>query len=227
MEQILAVERWAINEKLPELENKKRLINNIVFMGMGEPLANYENLIRAIKIINAQWGCNIGARKITISTCGLVPEIRQLATEKLQLRLAISLHAATNDVRSKLMPINKKYPLENLMEALRFYRMNKSGMITFEYILIEGVNDSSEQAAKLAKLAKPLRTKVNLIPCNKVEGLDFHSPSETVQKQFLNVLKRNGVTATLRKEKGANIDAACGQLRLKTESEIKHNTIKT
>jgi 23S rRNA (adenine2503-C2)-methyltransferase len=131
----------------------------------------------------------------------------------LQLRLAISLHAATNDVRSKLMPINKKYPIESLMEALRFYKMNKSGMITFEYILIEGINDSIEQAEKLANLAKPLKTKVNLIPCNKVERLDFHSPSETVQKQFLSVLKRNGITATLRKEKGANIDAACGQLR--------------
>ena len=227
VEQILAVERWAISEKLPELEKKKRIINNIVFMGMGEPLANYENLIRAIKIINAPLGCNIGARKITISTCGLVPVIRKLAAEKLQLRLAISLHAATNDVRSKLMPINKKYPIEKLMEALRFYKMNKSGMISFEYILIEGVNDSLEQAEKLTKLAKLLKAKINLIPCNKVDGLDFHSPADTVQKQFLNVLKRNGITATLRKEKGSNIDAACGQLRLKTESEIKQNIIKT
>lgn len=228
VEQILAVERWAIAENLPVLSSSKqreRLINNIVFMGMGEPLANYDNLLKAVKIINADWGCNIGARKITISTCGLAPEIKRLAGEKMQLRLAVSLHGATNDVRSKLMPVNKKYPIEQLMEALSLYRQNKSGMITFEYILIDGVNDAPEQAEKLAFLARPLFAKVNLIPYNRVEGLDYKPSPLAAQKQFLNILKRRGVKATLRREKGGDIDAACGQLRLKTESELKNLSV--
>ncbi|MGB9602166.1 MAG: 23S rRNA (adenine(2503)-C(2))-methyltransferase RlmN [Limisphaerales bacterium] len=228
VEQILAAERWAISENLNQNSSAKsrdRIISNIVFMGMGEPFANYDNLLRAIKIINSEWGCNIGARKMTISTCGLAPEIKRFAAENIQVRLAISLHGATNEVRSKLMPINKKYPLEQLIEALRFYKQNKSGMITFEYILIEGVNDSPQDAERLASIAKPLFAKVNLIPYNKVEGLDYKPSPLNIQKQFLNILKRRGVAATLRREKGGDIDAACGQLRLKTESTLKQDLI--
>jgi len=229
VEQLLATERWAISEKLNQNTSattaRDRVISNVVFMGMGEPFANYDNLLRAIKIINSEWGCNIGARKMTISTCGLAPEIRRFAAENMQVRLAISLHGATDEVRSKLMPVNKKYPLAQLIEALRFYKQNKSGMITFEYILIEGVNDSPEQAERLASIAKPLFAKVNLIPYNKVEGLDYKPSPLNVQKQFLNILKRRGIAATMRREKGGEIDAACGQLRLRTESALKQSSI--
>jgi 23S rRNA (adenine2503-C2)-methyltransferase len=222
VDQVIAVERWGQENLLSQeqLRKKEKIISNLVFMGMGEPLANYDNLLRAIKILNADWGCNIGARKITISTCGLVPQIRRLAAERMQLRLSVSLHGATNDVRNRIMPINKKYPLEELIEACRFYNQNKNGMITFEYILIEGVNDSDEQAEKLASLIKPLRAKVNIIPYNRVEGLSFNPPPEDIQIKFLKTLKRRRIVATLRKEKGGDIDAACGQLRLKTELSL-------
>lgn len=222
VDQVIAVEKWGQQNLLSQnqIQKKEKIISNIVFMGMGEPLANYDNLLRAIKILNAPWGCNIGARKITISTCGLVPQIRRLAAEKMQLRLSVSLHGATNEVRSLLMPVNKKYPLEELIDACRFYNESKKGMITFEYILIEGVNDSEEQAEKLASLIKPLRAKVNVIPYNRVDGLQYFPPAEDVQIKFLKTLKRRGIVATLRKEKGGDIDAACGQLRLKTELSL-------
>ncbi|HXF11059.1 MAG TPA: 23S rRNA (adenine(2503)-C(2))-methyltransferase RlmN, partial [Desulfuromonadaceae bacterium] len=148
-----------------------RLVDNIVVMGMGEPLANYDNLLKALKILNAPWGGGIGARKITISTSGLAPQIRKLAVEPLQFRLAISLHGATDEVRNRIMPVNKKYPLSELTAACEDYQKLKGRMITLEYILIAGINDSLEQTRPLATLAKKLYAKVNLIPYNKVEGL--------------------------------------------------------
>jgi 23S rRNA (adenine2503-C2)-methyltransferase len=192
-------------------------VNNIVVMGMGEPLANYGNLMRALKIINAPWGLGIGARKITVSTVGLVPRIRQLADEPMQLRLAVSLHGATDDVREKIMPVNKKYPLKELLAACDYYANTKKRMMTFEYILIDGVNDSLEQAHKLGAIAKRLHAKVNLIPYNPVEGLPWKRPDRDRCKMFQHTLQSHGITSTLRIEKGTDINAACGQLRLQTE----------
>jgi 23S rRNA (adenine2503-C2)-methyltransferase len=228
VEQVLAIERWNENELKDETSGPRppgslldtRLINNLVIMGMGEPLANYENLIKALRILNAPWGGGIGARKITISTSGLVPQIRRLADEPEQFRLAISLHGATDDVRQRIMPVNRKYPLKELTAALEYYQAQKDRMITFEYILIAGVNDAIEQTRPLATLAHHLRAKVNLIPYNKVEGLPWERPSEEVCEDFLDALERQKVPATLRREKGGDIDAACGQLRLRTEKEF-------
>lgn len=216
VEQIVAVERWnAANNPKSE-----RIVNNLVIMGMGEPLANYENLLKALKILNAPWGSGIGARKITISTSGLAPQIRKLADEPLQFRLAISLHGATDEVRAKIMPINRKYPLRELTNACEYYQSKNGRMITFEYILIAGVNDGLDQIKPLANLARKLNAKVNLIPYNKVEDLPWERPDDAAQEAFLRALEAEGVTATLRREKGHDIDAACGQLRLKTERAL-------
>jgi len=201
----------------PATRNPSRTVDNVVVMGMGEPLANYDHLLKALKILNAPWGGGIGARKITISTSGLAPQIRRLATEPLQFRLAISLHGATDAVRNRLMPVNKKYPLAELVAACETYQRVKGRMITLEYILIAGINDSLDQVCPLAGLAKRLFAKVNLIPYNRVEDLPWQRPSEEVCEGFLAALEKQKVTATLRREKGGDIDAACGQLRLKTE----------
>jgi 23S rRNA (adenine2503-C2)-methyltransferase len=194
-------------------------INNIVFMGMGEPLANFDNLMRAIGIINAPWGVGLGARHITVSTSGLAPRIRELADQPLQIRLAISLHGATDEVREQIMPVNRKYDLATLLEACDYYTQRKKQRLTFEYILIDRVNDSREQAVALTAHAKRLGAKVNLIPYNKVEGLPWERPSEPQQDAFLEILRHAGVAATIRREKGHDIDAACGQLRLQTKRE--------
>jgi 23S rRNA (adenine2503-C2)-methyltransferase len=222
VEQVLAVERWhEAQPKEKSLEpNANRVVNNIVVMGMGEPLANYDNLMKALKILNAPWGGGIGARKITISTSGLAPQIRKLAAEPMQFRLAISLHGATDEVRNRIMPVNRKYPLKELVAACEEYQHEKGRMITLEYILIAGVNDSLAQTKPLASLAKRLHAKVNLIPYNHVEGLEWKRPGEDVCENFLAALEDQNVTATLRREKGHDIDAACGQLRLKTEKEL-------
>ena len=198
-----------------------RLVSNLVIMGMGEPLANYDHLLRALRILNAPWGGGIGARKITISTSGLAPQIRRLADEPEQFRLAVSLHGATDEVRNKIMPVNRKYPLEELVAACEYYQQKKGRMITFEYILIAGTNDAIEHTRPLAALARRLFAKVNLIPYNRVEGLPWERPQEKVCEAFLTALKRQRVTATLRREKGQDIDAACGQLRLKTERAFR------
>jgi 23S rRNA (adenine2503-C2)-methyltransferase len=229
VEQVLAVERWngfngergtQNGETTPSAPTAARFIDNLVIMGMGEPLANYDNLLAALKILNAPWGGGIGARKITISTSGLAPQIRKLADEPLQFRLALSLHGATDETRNKIMPVNRKYPLKELTAACDYYQQKKGRMITFEYILIAGVNDGLNQVAPLAKLARTLNAKVNLIPYNKVEDLSWERPTEEVQETFLAALEKQKVVATLRREKGHDIDAACGQLRLKTEREL-------
>lgn len=193
--------------------------DNIVMMGMGEPLSNYDNVVPALKILNSDWGMHFGARRITLSTSGLAPQIRQLADEPLSLRLAISLHGATNEVRRKIMPINRKYPLEELLPAIAYFREKNGRMVTLEYILIEEVNDSIEQARELSKIAKDLHAHVNCIPYNTVEGLQWKRPSMNRQRAFVNILKNERVSVTIRREKGHDIDAACGQLRLKKEEE--------
>lgn len=191
-------------------------VNNLVFMGMGEPLANLANLMKAIAIINAPWGLEIGARHITVSTSGLAPRIREFADQPLQIRLAISLHGATDAVREQIMPVNRKYPIAELLEACRYYHAHKKQRLTFEYILIEGVNDSDDQARALGPIAAELDAKVNLIPYNTVEGLPWARPSQERQEGFLRLLKSRGAVATLRREKGHDIAAACGQLRRQT-----------
>ena len=228
--QVIAVELWSQGDKSEAQSPRSgprspaapdsRLVSNLVVMGMGEPLANYENLMKALKILNAPWGGGIGARKITVSTSGLAPQIRKLADEPLQLRLAISLHGATDQIRSRIMPINRKYPLGELAAAGEYYQEKKGRMITFEYILIAGVNDALDQVKPLAALARRLNAKVNLIPYNHVAGLPWQRPSPAAQRAFLEALTRGQVAATLRQEKGHDIDAACGQLRLQTEREM-------
>jgi 23S rRNA (adenine2503-C2)-methyltransferase len=194
-------------------------IDNIVFMGMGEPLANFDNVMRAIRILNAPWGLSIGARHITVSTSGLAPQIRKLADEPLQIRLAISLHGATDEVRNQIMPINRRYNLETLFSACDYYVERRKQRLTFEYILIAGVNDTDDQAHLLASHARRLAAKVNLIPYNTVQGLPWSRPSQNRQEKFLSILQRHRISATLRREKGGDIDAACGQLRLQTKRE--------
>ena len=197
-------------------------VSNLVVMGMGEPLANYDNVLRALRILNAPWALGLGARKITVSTVGLAPRIRQLADEPMQLRLAVSLHGATDAVRSQIMPVSKKHPLTELLDACDYYVNTKKRMLTFEYILIENVNDVLEQAYKLAAIARRLHAKVNLIPYNPVDGLTWKRPDRERCKMFQHTLKTAGITATLRTEKGTDIAAACGQLRLQQTAVDKH-----
>jgi len=194
--------------------------DNIVFMGMGEPLANYDTLVQTIKILNAEWGLNFGARRITVSTSGLAPRIMQLAQEGVAVRLAISLHGATNEVRSQIMPVNKKYPLEELIPAAKAFKDKHGRMLTLEFIMIEDINDSLDQAKELTKIARELHAHVNCIPYNKVEGLEWKRPSVRRQDAFVDVLRKGGVSVTIRREKGHDINAACGQLRLKTEKAM-------
>ena len=208
VDQIIAIES-ASGEK----------VDNIVFMGMGEPLANFDNVMRAIRILNAPWGLGIGARHITVSTSGLAPQIKKLADEPLQIRLAISLHGASDEVRNQIMPVNRRYNLETLLSACDYYVARKKQRLTFEYILIAGVNDTDEQAHLLARHAHRLAAKINLIPYNTVQGLPWSRPSQNRQEKFLSILHRHGIPATLRREKGGDIDAACGQLRLQTKRE--------
>ena len=205
--------------RIEELSGER--INNIVFMGMGEPLANYENVLRAVTILNAPWGCGLGARHMTLSTSGLAPVIRKLAEQPLQIRLAISLHGATDAVREQIMPVNRKYPLAELLDACAYYCERKTQRISFEFILIEGVNDSLEQAAALGKIARRLDAKINCIPYNAVEGLAWKRPSLRRQDAFMDVLSRSGADATIRREKGSDIDAACGQLRLQVKRDAE------
>lgn len=192
--------------------------DNIVIMGMGEPLANYDNLLKALKIVNADWGFHFGARRITVSTSGLAPQILKLAKEPIQFRLALSLHGATNAVRSQIMPVNKRYPLEELLPAIREFGKNHGRMLTLEYILIDSINDTLEQAHELCRIARDLHAHVNLIPYNTVEGLSWKRPNIKRQDTFSSVLKNAGISYTIRREKGHDIDAACGQLRLKEEA---------
>jgi len=195
----------------------KNALTHLVFMGIGEPLDNYENVLKAIRIINASWGLNIGARKITISTCGIIPGIKKLATEGLQIELSVSLHAADEKTRNKLMPINKKYPLEDLIETLKDYIKKTKRQVTFEYVLIDGINADVASALNLVKLLKGMNCKLNLIPCNPVKELGFFTPKSSNVLFFKDTLLKNGIPTTLRLPRGRDIQAACGQLRLSAE----------
>ena len=203
--------------RTPRAKAELASFDNIVVMGMGEPLANYDNLLRALGILNAEWGLHFGARRVTISTSGLAPQIARLAEEPMGFRLAVSLHGATDDVRTQIMPVNKKYPLAQLLPAVKHFAEKHGRMVTLEFILIADVNDSLEQARELTKIAGELHAHVNLIPYNTVEGLPWKRPNVPAQDAFADILRRAGIPVTLRREKGHDIAAACGQLRLQTE----------
>lgn len=189
-------------------------ISHVVFMGMGEPLANYEATVRAIRILAAPYGMGVGTRRITVSTVGLVPQIRRLAAERLPITLAVSLHAATDSLRDRLVPVNRRYPLADLMAACRAYTDTSGRRLTFEYVLIDGVNDGAGDAQALVRLTRNLRCHVNVIPLNPVAGIPFvRSPLASV-RAFERVLRSAGVPVTVRIERGAEIQAACGQLKL-------------
>ena len=194
-------------------------LSNIVFMGMGEPLANYDTVVKCLDIIlDTDFGMKFATRRVTISTSGLVPKILALGEES-DVNLAVSLNAVDDETRTRLMPINKKYPLKELLAACRRFNMKPRNKITFEYILIKGVNDSDDHARKLVKLLAPIRAKVNLIPFNEHPGSDFKRPSNNRVHAFLKILLDKDMTAIIRKSKGDDILAACGQLRAKLETD--------
>ena len=204
VEQILAVE-----------QDTKVRISNVVFMGIGEPLDNYDNVINAIHILNNQKGLNIGARHISISTSGLVPKIYKLAEENIPCTLSISLHATTNEKRSKMMPVNDAYPIEELIKACKSYIEKTNRRISFEYALAKENNDNLEDAKGLVKLLKGMLCHVNLIPINKIENGSFTKSSNEHIIEFRDYLNEHGIVATIRRELGSDIEAACGQLRRK------------
>ena len=201
-------------------QKAERRIDNLVFMGMGEPLANLPALLPALDTILSPKGLGIGARHITLSTSGLVPKILELANYPAQIRLAISLHGGDDDTRSKIMPINERYPMAELLGACEKFIEQRKKMITLEYILIKGINDDLKQAELLAEHAQRLNAKVNLIPYNRVDGLDWERPDkEQINAFYKTVEREKAPRVTLRMEKGHDIDAACGQLRLKEQSK--------
>lgn len=202
-----------------DLDEKDDRISNIVVMGTGEPFDNYENVMNFCATVNHDRGLAIGARHITISTCGLAPMIRRFADEHVQYNLAISLHAPNDELRNKLMPVNKAYPLKELMDAIRYYCEENNRRLTFEYILLRGINDRDEDAKQLAKLIKGLTAYVNLIPYNEVDEHGYRSVDRASAMKFYDKLMKLGVRCTIRKEHGGDIDAACGQLRAKHEEK--------
>ena len=195
------------------LQHDERL-TNIVLMGIGEPLKNYDNVVKAVRIMNAEWGLGIGARHITISTVGIIDGMHRLAQEGIQVNLAISLHAPNDITRSKIIPSNKKIGINNIVAAAREYFKATRRDISFEYILIDGVNASKQDAESLARLLKGVQCNVNLLPVNPVEEFHLKPPSQETIEMFCKILEKHGIVVTLRKRKGDNISAACGQLRL-------------
>ena len=194
-------------------EELKERISHVVVMGIGEPFDNYDNLVKFLKIINHPKGMAIGARHITVSTCGIVPKIKEFSNLGLQFNLAISLHAPNNEIRDMIMPINKAYPLDKLIPVLEEYYNNTNRRITFEYVLLEGINDSETCALELSKLVRNLNCYINLIPYNETNNLNFKRSSTIQIMKFYDILKKNKINVTIRKEFGRKISAACGQLR--------------
>lgn len=203
--QVLTIQRY--------LDKNNQRLSNVVVMGIGEPFDNYDNVIRFLRVINYPKGLEIGARHITVSTSGIVPKIYEFSDFELQINLAISLHAPNNEIRNQIMPINKVYSLDQLIPAVKYYIEKTNRRVTFEYILIKGVNDSIKHAHELSDLIRGINAYVNLIPYNSVVGAGFERPSEEDMQAFFATLKKRGINAILRIEHGAEIDAACGQLR--------------
>ena len=200
-----------------ELDAEEERVDNVVVMGTGEPFDNYDNVMNFCSVINSDHGLAIGARHITISTCGIVPRIREFARGHYQYNLAVSLHAPTDELRRQLMPVDKAYPLNELMDALKEYSEGNHRRLTFEYILLKGVNDSQKDAETLAGLIRGMNAYVNLIPYNEVDEHGFRTTDERAALHFYDWIMKNGVKATLRSRHGEDIDAACGQLRAKHE----------
>ena len=212
---------WEIVDQVTQIQNQLRpsgkRVANVVFMGLGEPLHNYDEVLRAVRLLNNPDGLGIGMRHLTISTSGLVPQIEKLASEGLPIRLAISLHAVRDELRSEMMPVNRRWDLETLMGACSEYYQTSKRRVTFEYILLDGVNDSEEEAVELARLLNThkIHSLVNLIPWNPVEGVEYRRSKPQAIRKFQETVKKAGIRCTVRQEKGADIDAACGQLRLR------------
>ncbi len=214
---------YEIIEQILSVKREGHNITNVVLMGMGEPLDNYENVIKSIKTMISPHGLKIPAKRITLSTSGLIPEIKKLAKENLKINLAVSLNASNNETRDKIMPVNKKYPIEELFKALKEYPLPPNRRITFEYVMIKGLNDSIEDAKRLSNILKNIKCKINLIPLNPpftkggkggiFEGSDFEAPDYKNVEEFQNLLISRHYTVIIRKSKGADIYAACGQLR--------------
>ncbi len=208
------LEAYEMVEQILKVEEDLNIrISSVVIMGIGEPLDNFDNIVRFIKIINDGKGIQIGARHITLSTCGLVPKIYELANIGIQINLAISLHASNDELRSKLMPVNKVYSIGVLKQAISDYLQVTSRRVTIEYVMLNNVNDRVSNALELAKLFKGMNIYVNLIPYNETEALEFKRSSKDNIKTFYDTLKKNGINVTIRKEFGGTIKAACGQLR--------------
>ena len=195
-------------------------VSHIVLMGIGEPLDNFDNVLDFLSIISSPKGVNIGMRNISLSTCGLVPKIKELAQKKLQLTLSVSLHAPLNEMRSKMMPVNDVYPVEELIAACREYQNVTGRRISFEYSMVRGVNDSPQTAKKLAELIRGMGAHVNLIPINPVDGSPFTATDAAAVKRFQETLTKLGVNATVRRRLGTDISAACGQLRRNAKKEV-------
>ena len=202
--QILAVE-----------EHIKERISHVVLMGIGEPLDNYDNVMKFIRIINDPKGINIGIRHITLSTCGLVPKIKDFTKEEFGVNLAISLHAPTDEIRNKIMPINKVYNIKSIMDAIKEYIKVTNRRVTFEYILLKDINDSKEDAKKLAELLKGINCYVNLIPYNETSNFEYKTSNKVTINEFYDILKKSKINVTIRREFGSKVSAACGQLRSK------------
>ncbi len=206
-------------------QERARSITNIVLMGMGEPLANFDEVIKALKIITSEAGLGFSPRRVTVSTAGLVPEIEKLGESGVKVNLAVSLNATTDEVRNKIMPVNRRYPMEELVAACKRFPLEPRRRITFEYVMLKGVNDSGEDAQRLAKLLRGIKCKVNLIPFNPFPGSEFERPDDITVRRFQKILLDHHYTAPVRESRGRDISAACGQLReregVKTGAEKK------
>ncbi len=208
------LDTWEIVDQVIQIQKKQKdRISNLVFMGTGEPLNNYDNVLKAIRILHHSMGLGIGMRHITLSTVGLVPMIKRLADEGHPIRLAVSLHAPNDSIREKLMPINKKYKIAELLEACAYYQSKIKRRMTFEYTLINEINDSPSLAHELAKVLKGMRCHVNLIPLNPMDEYPHRAPSSKKVNAFVAILEEHGIPTTVRQERGQDISAACGQLR--------------
>ena len=202
LDQIYQIQKWS-GER----------VHNVVVMGTGEPLDNYDALLRFIRLLTSEGGLHISQRNVTVSTCGIVPRMRELADEKLQITLALSLHASSQEKRKELMPVANRYGLSEVLDACRYYFEQTGRRLTFEYSLVGGVNDTAEVARELARLIKPLRGPVNLIPVNPIKERDYVQSGHAAVLEFKNKLEKSGINVTIRREIGRDIDGACGQLR--------------
>ena len=220
LKKVRNLEAYEIVLQILQVEEDLNLkISHVVMMGIGEPFDNYENVIKFVKIINDPKGIELGSRHITISTCGIIPKIKEFMSLDLQVNLAISLHASNNELRSKLMKINKAYSLDELMTVIKEYIEKTNRRVTFEYIMLKDVNDKKENALELSKLLKGINCYVNLIPYNETSHIEYKKSSKDTIMSFYDILKKNNINVTIRREFGSKVSAACGQLRSNYEEE--------